>query len=226
MRNEELGMRNRLPALPSAFLLGLCVLLCLLFGTCSLGPDIETLRGRLPKDNTYTVFNSVTAFEIWLSSQPANTAATAYTVALNVNNLSGDSETSGSLGYVLQANSNKYVSINLSGSTITSIGDDAFSECESLTSVTIGNSVTSIGSFAFYFCENLSSITIPNSVTSIGSNAFYLTSLTSVTFQGTIASKNFNSSSFSGDLRAKYLAGGIGTYKTTNPGYNAVWTKQ
>jgi len=55
MRNEELGMRNRLPALPSAFLLGLSVLLfCLLIGTCSLGTDIETMRERFLKDKTYT----------------------------------------------------------------------------------------------------------------------------------------------------------------------------
>jgi hypothetical protein len=31
---------------------------------------------------------------------------------------------------------------------------------------------------------------------------------------------------FPGDLRAKYLAGGIGTYKTRNPGENALWAKQ
>jgi len=40
-------------------LLGLSVLLCLLFGTCSLGTDIETLRGRLSKDKTYTVIEMV-----------------------------------------------------------------------------------------------------------------------------------------------------------------------
>jgi len=39
-------------------------------------------------------------------------------------------------------------------------------------------------------------------------------------------------SPFHGDLRNKYLAGGIGTYKTTTPvpadldNWNPVWTKQ
>ena len=48
----------------------------------------------------------------------------------------------------------------------------AFSDCSSLTSITIPNSVTSIGSWAFEDCSSLTSITIPNSVTSIGFYAF------------------------------------------------------
>ena len=61
------------------------------------------------------------------------------------------------------------------------IGDDTFSHCSSLTSVTIPNSVTSIGKEAFYKCSSLTSITIPNSVNSIGNFAFaYCRSLKSV----------------------------------------------
>ena len=45
------------------------------------------------------------------------------------------------------------------GESVTSIGDEAFSNCSSLTSITIGNSVTSIGSLAFYECYSLTSIT-------------------------------------------------------------------
>ena len=56
---------------------------------------------------------------------------------------------------------------------VTSIGECAFSCCESLTSITIPNSVTSIGNYAFEYCSSLTSITIPNSVTSIGKRAFY-----------------------------------------------------
>ena len=60
---------------------------------------------------------------------------------------------------------------------VTNIGEHAFHECRSLTSVTIPNSVTNIGSSAFWGCSSLTSITIGNSVTSIGSGAFYGTGI-------------------------------------------------
>ncbi len=65
---------------------------------------------------------------------------------------------------------------------VTNIGNYAFSDCRSLTSVTLPNTVVNIGNAAFIGCVNLVSITIPNSVTSIGSSAFsYCKSLTSIT---------------------------------------------
>ena len=73
--------------------------------------------------------------------------------------------------------------------SVTSIGNSAFSHCSSLTSVTIGNSVTSIGDSAFYFCFSLTSIVIPDSVVTIGNSAFHnCTSLTSVTIGNSVTS--------------------------------------
>ena len=73
--------------------------------------------------------------------------------------------------------------------SVTSIGEYAFDECYSLTSITIPNSVTSIGYGAFQYCSSLASITIPNSVTSIGNNAFGgCSSFTSVTIPNSVIS--------------------------------------
>lgn len=56
--------------------------------------------------------------------------------------------------------------------SVTSIGKLAFAVCSGLTSVSIGNSVKSIGDYAFQACAGLTSVSIPNSVTSIGNWAF------------------------------------------------------
>ncbi len=55
---------------------------------------------------------------------------------------------------------------------VNAIGELAFSNCSSLTSVIIPNSVTSIGFGAFYKCSSLTNVTIPNSVTYVGENTF------------------------------------------------------
>ena len=65
--------------------------------------------------------------------------------------------------------------------SVTTIGEHAFSDCDSLTSINIPNSVTTIGEGAFISCNSLTSINIPNSVTKIGNGAFawchFLTSI-------------------------------------------------
>lgn len=55
---------------------------------------------------------------------------------------------------------------------VVSIGEYAFRDCSSLTSVTIPNSITSIKSFAFYGCSAIVNLTIPTSVREIGMGAF------------------------------------------------------
>lgn len=61
------------------------------------------------------------------------------------------------------------------------IGNQAFSFCTNLISISIPNSVTEIGQEAFQYCIRLTSIAIPNGVTNIGRYAFkHCTGLTSV----------------------------------------------
>ena len=89
-------------------------------------------------------------------------------------------------GYTFSTTGEHTVKYYLKG---TSIGQYAFSDCNSLTSIDIPDSVTSIGQYAFWNCTSLTSIDIPDNVTSIGYSAFYNCSgLTSCTIGNGVTS--------------------------------------
>ena len=70
----------------------------------------------------------------------------------------------------------------IEGVDVIAIGDSAFRDCGSLTSVVIPEGVTSIGEGAFFECESLASVSLPSTLTEIGSNAFrWCRELSSVT---------------------------------------------
>lgn len=56
--------------------------------------------------------------------------------------------------------------------TVTSIGKGAFSDCSSLTTVSIPETVTTIGAEAFSGCYNLNSLKLPEALMTIGAEAF------------------------------------------------------
>lgn len=72
---------------------------------------------------------------------------------------------------------------------ITSIMDQAFSFCDSLTSVSIPMSMNSIGKEAFQYCRSLTEVTIPGGTAEIGNYAFsHCTGLEKVTMQDGVKS--------------------------------------
>ena len=61
----------------------------------------------------------------------------------------------------------------INGITVTKIGNNAFYNCNKLTTITLPNTLTEIGEYAFGGCTALTTIDIPENVTVIGTGAFY-----------------------------------------------------
>ena len=56
---------------------------------------------------------------------------------------------------------------------VSEIGDYTFSNCSTLTAVTLPDGLTSIARGAFGGCSSLTAVALPDSLTSIGDGAFY-----------------------------------------------------
>jgi hypothetical protein len=142
------------------------------------------------------VNNSVDFDRSWwdgFSSLPDNDPNDPYTIKMNLTSV-GSPTSRVTLSKAIQ-NSKKYINLDLSDSTfttlsmhfldctyltgiilpasLTGITQGFFTGCTSLASITINGG--SIGDYAFYGCTNLTSVTIGSGVTSIGEHApFYL----------------------------------------------------
>jgi uncharacterized repeat protein (TIGR02543 family) len=130
------------------------------------------------------IFTNDTDLNNYLSKLPDNNADTPENIKIGINSEAELIKIANVLG-----NINKYVNLDLSGSSITSINDFAFKDCQNLVEIIIPNNVTSIKNYAFYNCTNLTSVNIPDNVTSIKDYAFYnCTSLTSVNIPDNVTS--------------------------------------
>jgi len=177
-------------------------------------------------------FSNLADLKTFITTSTSSDTPNIYYITLeNINTLGGDRWKNGSIGNILnEIPANVYIYLDLSNTSITTIENDAFYNLDNIVGIKLNNSVSSIGDAAFYSCSTLiSSITIPSLVTSIGENVFGFCPLTSVTFDGKIPANKLPSSFGEeiGDLKTKYLAGGIGTYRRTKlqEGYSP-WEKQ
>lgn len=95
-------------------------------------------------------------------------------------------------------------------SSVTSIGDTAFLDCDWLASVEIPSSVNSIGNYAFAYCYQLASLTLQEGLTSIGDGAFHqCRQLMSVTIPGSITSIGYEAFAFCGQLKSVTISAGV-----------------
>jgi hypothetical protein len=123
----------------------------------------EFIKAFVITIDSLPALTSIADFITWLNGKPINTAATAYGVKLSVADL-GNAGNSGSVGNALLSNSGKYVSLDLSDSTMTSFANNFFAGaptnkgCDTITSITIPNTLTVITNNDFTLCNNLAEI--------------------------------------------------------------------
>jgi len=155
--------------------------------------------------NTPSAFSGISDLERYLSLIPVNTIDDPYIIKLNIANEVELAE----LKRLLLSSPEKYVFLDLSGSTIEIIPENAFNDrdlsdvnnpvflqCYSLTGIIIPDSVIWIGGGddsndkgSFQGCVNLTSVTIGNNVEGIGTDAFRACEkLTAITIPKSVAS--------------------------------------
>jgi len=117
----------------------------------------------------YAFFNCGNLSYANLGSNVTNIGDYAFTACYNLSNFDMSSLTT--LGNEAFSNCTRLASVILPNS-LTSMGNNAFKGCTSLTSVLIGTGITTISQSAFEGCSNLVAVTLPSSVAAVGNNAF------------------------------------------------------
>jgi len=135
-------------------------------------PPPTTQPSLPPPPPTYT--GEIDDLAEWLDSQTAETVIVLIADAT-------DSDFSSIVTIITNA-TDKKIKLDLTGSTITTIPENAFKDCTTLAGITLPDGVIDIGALAFYNCTNLTgSVNIPNTVTSFGDFAFGMcTNLTAI----------------------------------------------
>ncbi len=120
------------------------------------------------------------------------------------------------IGYPTSATGNVVIPSSIAGKPVAGIGDYAFYNCTSITSVTIPTSITSIGNESFYDCTSMTHVTIPASVTSMGVGVFtYCTSLASVTIPASVTSIGDNAFQYCSSLASVTIDASITSIGTS-----------
>jgi hypothetical protein len=181
------------------------------------GIDTRTCSRDTMHKETRTVlrraFTTFGAFRTWLSAQPNNTRQNPYIVKINA--ISIDSADANNT----YLSGSKYVYLDLSGSTMTSISgaSSGFKQCEGITGVIIPNSVTFVGNETFNDCSNLTSVTF------LGT---FIKAKDQYAITGFYAYNTFPGNLFERFFDIDPLNGTPGTYTRASTSSSAAWTRQ
>ena len=155
------------------------------------GTEGEKVVELTPEDYTSTTTTDETTGEEKTIYTPSETFVgknPKYAFTFSLNDTDKTATITGPVGSPTELDIPSKIIVKGQDYTTTSIGKEAFFDCSSLTSVTIGNSVTSIGAGAFADCSSLTSVTIGNGVKSIGDYAFIYSGLTSAAIPNSVKS--------------------------------------
>ena len=151
-------------------------------------------------DNVTTIDNYAFTACSSLSSVtiPASVSYIGYSTFVSCNSLNSIVVESGNTTYDSRNNCNAIIETasntlitgcqsTMIPETVTTIGEQAFYDCDGLTTIAIPNSVTSIEYYAFADCDNLSSVDLGDGITTINGSAFeYCYAMTSVTIPASV----------------------------------------
>ena len=99
-------------------------------------------------------------------------------------------------------------------SGVTTVGSDAFSNCDNLTAAELPGTLTAIGDYAFAW-SGIAEITIPDGVVTIGAGAFQETKLVDVVIPDSVTTIGESAFRYCEEMKTLYLGSGL----TTVEGY-------
>jgi hypothetical protein len=124
------------------------------------------------------------------------------------NAISGSLKPSGNTMNIIK--DNPYIKGIILPSSLVTIGDRAFSNCNSLTAVTIPAGVTAIGDRAFEYCSSLTAVAIPAGVTTIEDRAFEnCSSLTAITIPASVTTIGDRAFEYCSSLTSVAIPAGV-----------------
>ena len=131
-----------------------------------------------------------------------------------VDKTGGGGSTVTTLTHYLHYISPSSINTSTASDTITAIGDGAFYNNTTLTSITLNNQITTIGKCAFWNASNLSTCILPTGLTTIGDFAFVNTSVTSFNISASTTSIGSYALWYNTQLTSLTVADGNTIYKT------------